>query len=59
MLLFLKKWLPVVLTGLCGLGILLHNGDTNMMSAYTTGFTGWLVVTMNEFIPERSKKNES
>lgn len=37
------------------MGILLHYGDTNMMSAYTTGFTGWLVVTMNEFIPERSK----
>jgi len=58
MLLFLKKWSPVVLTCLCGIGIILHNGDVNMMSAYTTGFTGWLVVAMNEFIPERSK-NES
>jgi len=37
------------------MGILLHYDDTNMMSAYTTGFTGWLVVAMNEFIPERSK----
>ncbi len=38
-----------------GLGMLLHYDDTNMFSAYTTGFTGWLVVTANEFFPERTK----
>ena len=38
-----------------GLGMILHYGDINMFSAYTTGFTGWLIVTMHEFITERPK----
>ena len=36
-----------------GMGINFDN--PNMFSTYVTGFTGWLVVAMNEFIPERSK----
>jgi hypothetical protein len=55
MLLFLKKWTPVLMVLFTGLGMLLHYNDTNMFSAYTTGFTGWLVVTANEFFPERTK----
>jgi hypothetical protein len=55
MLLFLKKWCPVVMVILTAIGMVLHYGDVNMFSAYTTGFTGWLVVATNEFIPERSK----
>jgi hypothetical protein len=55
MLQFLKKWTPVLMVFFTGLGMILHYGDINMFSAYTTGFTGWLVVAMNEFIPERSK----
>jgi hypothetical protein len=55
MLLFLKKWTPVLMVFFTGLGMLLHYNDVNMFSAYTTGFTGWLVVTMHEFIPERPK----
>jgi len=55
MLLFLKKWTPVLMVIFTALGMILHYNDSNMFSAYTTGFTGWLVVAMNEFIPERSK----
>lgn len=55
MLSFLKKWTPVLMVIFTALGMILHYNDSNMFSAYTTGFTGWLVVAMNEFIPERSK----
>jgi hypothetical protein len=37
------------------LGMLVYYNDTSMFGAYTTGFTGWLVVTMHEFIPETRK----
>jgi hypothetical protein len=55
MLLFLKKWLPVVMVIFTAIGLFLHRDDVNMFSAYTTGFTGWLVVAMNELIPETRK----
>jgi hypothetical protein len=52
MLLFLKKWIPVLMVVFTAIGLVLHYDNANMFSAYTTGFTGWLVVAMNEFFPE-------
>ena len=37
------------------IGLVTHYNDSNMFSAYTTGFTGWLVVAMNEFFPEHKR----
>ncbi len=58
MLQFLKKWTPLLMVFFTGIGLIVHYNDVNMFSAYTTGFTGWLVVAMNELFPE-SRKVES
>jgi|694.fasta_scaffold06744_37 hypothetical protein len=58
MLLFLKKWTPVLIVVFTAIGMGTNFDNPNMFSAYVTGFTGWLVVAMNEFIPE-NRKNES
>ncbi len=58
MLQFLKKWTPLLMVVFTGIGLFLYRNDVNMFSAYTTGFTGWLVVAMNELLPE-SRKVES
>lgn len=58
MLSTLKKWSAALCVVCTALGMLLHWNDPNMFAAYVTGFTGWLVIATNEFIPEKSN-NES
>lgn len=40
---------------LTAIGLVVHYNDANMFNAYITGFTGWLVVAMNELFPESKK----
>ena len=42
----------VVLTAL---GMIINHNDSNMVNAYLTGFTGWLVVAVDNIFPEFRK----
>ena len=55
MLLFLKKWLPVLMVVFTAIGMGINYDNSNMFNAYVTGFTGWLAVVMNEFTKKESK----
>lgn len=42
---------------LTAIGMLVNYTDSNMVNAYLTGFTGWLVVAVDNIFPESRKVN--